>query len=262
MGAILNLCAAQTGTSQARGFAVLAVKRFSYRDYVTCEWREPLSAEILRIHPDEPEPDRMQYIVSCLRSGKVVGMPTDTFYGLAVDPVNLRAVESIYEIKSRLKHKPLSLLIADVSQATSWRATWAASFDKLAERFWPGPLTIIVSAGSRAAAAHHGQHRQRGAARAGCGDSARGGGGLRAADHGDLGEPGGHAGVHQRGMRARPDRRPNSADRGWRPDRRGVPTTIVDLSERRGRRGRFCARARFRRTRLRWRCTLELDLKQ
>ena len=74
-------------------------------------------AEILRVHPDEPEQDRVEFIVSCLRSGKVVGIPTDTFYGLAVDPVNLRAVESIYEIKPRLKHKPLSLLIADAAQA-------------------------------------------------------------------------------------------------------------------------------------------------
>ena len=67
-----------------------------------------MSAEILRIHPDEPEPDRIEYVANCLRNGKVVGMPTDTFYGLAVDPVNLRAVESIYEIKSRLKQKQSS----------------------------------------------------------------------------------------------------------------------------------------------------------
>ena len=76
-----------------------------------------MSAEILRIHPDEPEPELVAYVVSCLRSGKVVGIPTDTFYGLAVDPVNLRAVERIYEIKTRLKHKPLSLLIGNLSQA-------------------------------------------------------------------------------------------------------------------------------------------------
>ena len=76
-----------------------------------------MSAEILRIHPDEPEPERVEYVVSCLRSGKVVGIPTDTFYGLAVDPVNLRAVERIYEIKTRVKHKPLSLLIGNLTQA-------------------------------------------------------------------------------------------------------------------------------------------------
>lgn len=110
---------------------------------------EPLSAEMLRVHPDEPEADRVKYIVSCLRAGSVVGMPTDTFYGLAVDPVNLRAVESIYEIKSRLKHKPLSLLMAEVEQAYDLARELGRSFDVLAERFWPGPLTLIVRAGAK-----------------------------------------------------------------------------------------------------------------
>jgi tRNA A37 threonylcarbamoyladenosine synthetase subunit TsaC/SUA5/YrdC len=96
-----------------------------------------LLAEILRVHPDEPERDRIEYIVSCLRSGKVVGIPTDTFYGLAVDPVNLRAVESIYEIKTRLKHKPLSLLIANAAQAYELAREIDSRFDLLAERFWP-----------------------------------------------------------------------------------------------------------------------------
>jgi tRNA threonylcarbamoyl adenosine modification protein (Sua5/YciO/YrdC/YwlC family) len=104
---------------------------------------------MLRVHPDEPEADRVNYIVSCLRSGKVVGMPTDTFYGLAVDPVNLRAVESIYVLKTRLKHKPLSLLIANVSQAYDVARELGSNFDKLAERFWPGPLTLIVRAGGK-----------------------------------------------------------------------------------------------------------------
>ncbi len=101
------------------------------------------------MHPDEPEADRVRYVVQCLKSGQVVGMPTDTFYGLAVDPVNLRAVESIYEIKSRVKNKPLSLLIANVAQAYGLARDIGANFDKLAEKFWPGPLTVIVKASSR-----------------------------------------------------------------------------------------------------------------
>jgi tRNA threonylcarbamoyl adenosine modification protein (Sua5/YciO/YrdC/YwlC family) len=108
-----------------------------------------LSAEILRVNPDEPEPALIKYIVSALTCGKIVGMPTDTFYGLAVDPVNLKAVESIYEIKTRLKHKPLSLLIADVSHAYELARDLDSIFDLLAERFWPGPLTIIVRAGTK-----------------------------------------------------------------------------------------------------------------
>src|ERR1700691_662715 len=108
-----------------------------------------LAAEMLRVHPDEPQTDRIDYIVSCLRKGDVVAMPTDTFYGLAVDPVNLQAVERIYQIKTRQKHKPLSLLIASVAQAYELARDTDPLLDKLAERFWPGPLTIIVRAGAK-----------------------------------------------------------------------------------------------------------------
>ena len=108
-----------------------------------------LTAEILRIHPDEPEPDRIDQVVASLHAGKVVALPTDTFYGLAVDPVNLQAVDRIYEIKSRARHKPLSLLVADVAQAYELARQLDSAFDRLAEKFWPGPLTIIVKAGAK-----------------------------------------------------------------------------------------------------------------
>ncbi len=108
-----------------------------------------MAAEILRIHPDEPEAAQIERVVVALRAGQVIALPTDTFYGLAVDPVNLRAVDKIYELKTRARHKPLSLLISDVAQAYELARSIDGAFDRLAERFWPGPLTIIVKAGSR-----------------------------------------------------------------------------------------------------------------
>ena len=108
-----------------------------------------MTAEILRIHPLEPEPALVEFVANSLDSGNVVALPTDTFYGLAVDPVNLAAVDRIYDIKNRARHKPLSLLIADVAQAYALARSCDQAFDRLAERFWPGPLTIIVKAGSR-----------------------------------------------------------------------------------------------------------------
>ena len=104
---------------------------------------------MLRIHPDEPESALVDAVAESLRGGSVAALPTDTFYGLAVDPVNLRAVERIYEIKMRAKHKPLSLLIADTAQAYGLARQLDTAFDRLAERFWPGPLTIVVKAGAR-----------------------------------------------------------------------------------------------------------------
>ncbi len=108
-----------------------------------------MTAEILRIHPLEPEPALVEFVARSLDGGNVVALPTDTFYGLAVDPVNLAAVDRIYDIKNRARHKPLSLLIADVAQAYALARSCDQAFDRLAERFWPGPLTIIVKAGSR-----------------------------------------------------------------------------------------------------------------
>jgi len=108
-----------------------------------------LITEVLRIHPDEPEPFLIEQVAESVRRGEVVALPTDTFYGLAVDPVNLRAVEQIYYLKTRARHKPLSLLIADVAQAYEVARSIDSAFDRLAEKFWPGPLTIVVKAGSK-----------------------------------------------------------------------------------------------------------------
>lgn len=108
-----------------------------------------MTADTLRIHPDEPEPQYIKHVARALGAGQVVALPTDTFYGLAVDPVNLRAVERIYELKTRARHKPLSLLLADIYQAYELARSVDGAFDRLAERFWPGPLTIIVKAGAK-----------------------------------------------------------------------------------------------------------------
>ncbi len=105
--------------------------------------------EIIRIQATEPEPSLVNYVADRIRNGSVVGMPTDTFYGLAVDPYNLHAVERVYEIKERGRHKPLSLLIESVEQAEELANELPDEFYLLAEKFWPGPLTMIVRAAPR-----------------------------------------------------------------------------------------------------------------
>lgn len=108
-----------------------------------------MSPEILKIHSTNPEPKLIAYVAERIRAGLVVGVPTDTFYGLAVDPINLRAVEQVYDIKSRKRHKPLSLLVESVDQAEDLALDPDSDFLALARHFWPGPLTIIVKASSR-----------------------------------------------------------------------------------------------------------------
>jgi L-threonylcarbamoyladenylate synthase len=106
-------------------------------------------AEIVKINCDNPELSLVKYAADQIRSGEVLGMPTDTFYGLAADPFNLRAVDKVYDIKTRSRHKPLSLLIESVDQAAEMAKDLPDEFYALARKFWPGPLTIIVRAGSR-----------------------------------------------------------------------------------------------------------------
>lgn len=108
-----------------------------------------MRAEIVKINCEVPEISLVKYAADQIRSGEVLGMPTDTFYGLAADPFNLRAVDKVYEIKTRSRHKPLSLLISDVEQAEELAKDLPDEFYALARKFWPGPLTIIVRAGSR-----------------------------------------------------------------------------------------------------------------
>lgn len=105
--------------------------------------------EIVKINSEKPEVSLIRYAADQIRSGQVLGMPTDTFYGLAADPFNLRAVDRVYEIKSRSRHKPLSLLIESVDQAEELAQPLPEEFYILAKRYWPGPLTIIVKASSR-----------------------------------------------------------------------------------------------------------------
>jgi L-threonylcarbamoyladenylate synthase len=108
-----------------------------------------LRAEIVKINPDSPESSLIRYAADQIRAGEVLGMPTDTFYGLAADPFNLRAVDRVYEIKTRNRHKPLSLLIESVDQAEELAKPLPEEFYRLARKYWPGPLTMIVRAGSR-----------------------------------------------------------------------------------------------------------------
>src|SRR3954462_7391021 len=105
--------------------------------------------EIIKISSETPEHSLIRYAADQIRAGEVLGMPTDTFYGLAADPFNLRAVDRVYEKKSRSGQKPLSLLIEGVEQAEDLAKPLPDEFYKLAEKFWPGPLTIIVRAASR-----------------------------------------------------------------------------------------------------------------
>jgi L-threonylcarbamoyladenylate synthase len=82
--------------------------------------------------------------VKILQKGGVIAFPTDTVYGLGADAFNATAVERIYEIKNRPKHRQLPLLIADVEQLTTLADPIPEIAWLLARRFWPGGLTLVL----------------------------------------------------------------------------------------------------------------------
>ncbi|HEX8324319.1 MAG TPA: L-threonylcarbamoyladenylate synthase [Tepidisphaeraceae bacterium] len=79
-----------------------------------------------------------------LRRGYVVGLPTETVYGLAADARRADAVEMIFALKGRPSTNPLIVHVADTEAARRCAADWPAAAEKLAAAFWPGPLTIVV----------------------------------------------------------------------------------------------------------------------
>ena len=105
-----------------------------------------MSAEILKVEKEAPEAPHIQYAASFIVRGEVIGIPTDTFYGLAADPFNLSAVEQIYRIKGRPEMRALPILVNSLEQAVTLARDLPASFLVLAEKFWPGALTLVVDA--------------------------------------------------------------------------------------------------------------------
>lgn len=82
--------------------------------------------------------------VQVLRAGGVVALPTETVYGLAADAANDAAVRRIYAIKGRPAGHPLIVHVPDASHVPQYAAEVTPRLRALADRFWPGPLTVIV----------------------------------------------------------------------------------------------------------------------
>lgn len=82
--------------------------------------------------------------VSRLRSGRLVGLPTETVYGLAAAFNQPNAVEKIFKIKKRPFFDPLILHVSNIEQAKDLAQEWPLAAQALAEKFWPGPLTIVL----------------------------------------------------------------------------------------------------------------------
>ena len=100
--------------------------------------------EVLRVHAASPDPAAIARAAELLRQGRLVAFPTETVYGLGANALDARAVAGIFEAKGRPAFNPLIVHVADATAARTLVSAWPASADALAERFWPGPLTLVL----------------------------------------------------------------------------------------------------------------------
>ncbi len=94
--------------------------------------------------------DEVQRAARALREGGLIGLPTETVYGLGADASNELAVRRIFAVKGRPSNHPLIVHVASAEVAKRWAANWPAEAARLADAFWPGPLTLIVKRSSLA----------------------------------------------------------------------------------------------------------------
>ncbi|MDP2152296.1 MAG: L-threonylcarbamoyladenylate synthase [Methylotenera sp.] len=88
----------------------------------------------------------LEQAIAELKNGGVVAIPTETVYGLAADATNDNALKKIFAIKQRPADHPLIVHIGDMNQVSDWATTFPEVAIKLAEAFWPGPLTLVLPA--------------------------------------------------------------------------------------------------------------------
>jgi L-threonylcarbamoyladenylate synthase len=87
--------------------------------------------------------ESLKEVIEVLDRGGVVVYPTETVYGLGVDATNKEAVEKVFKIKERERGKPVSIAVASVDEAKKY-CEWNENAEKIAKKFLPGPLTIIL----------------------------------------------------------------------------------------------------------------------
>ena len=98
------------------------------------------------VDPRAPQRDAIEEAAAWILRGGVVALPTDTLYGLAVDPFRADAVARLFAVKGREADRAVPLIAADTAQVVAHLGPMSPSAARLAERFWPGPLTLLVAA--------------------------------------------------------------------------------------------------------------------
>jgi L-threonylcarbamoyladenylate synthase len=182
-----------------------------------------------RVDPSACGPEAVAPAVVWLRGGGIVAFPTDTVYGLAVDPASDGALQALFDLKGRAPQAAVPLIAASTAQLERWCGALGSASARLAARFWPGPLSLVLDAPPGVSAAVHGG-RGTVAVRVPAHPVARAladawGSPVTATSANRSGEPPGRTAGDLRGLAA--DDRVLVLDAGPAPG--GAPSTIVDV---------------------------------
>ena len=106
-----------------------------------------MAAELIDIHPDNPQPNRIEKVVAVLKNGGIIIYPTDTVYGIGCDIHNARAVERLCKIQGIDPRKiNLSFICYDLSHISTYTKNLPSNIFKLMKKTLPGPYTFILNA--------------------------------------------------------------------------------------------------------------------
>lgn len=108
-----------------------------------------MATDLIEVDPEAPSAYAIEQAAAIVRRGGLVAVPTDALYALVCDPLNLHAVGRIFEVKGRESDRALPLLVSGIVMAEDLAKEVSRNFYLLARHFWPGPLTLIVQAGSK-----------------------------------------------------------------------------------------------------------------
>lgn len=101
-------------------------------------------AHVIRVDPEEPDITEIRKAASIIRKGGLVAFPTETVYGLGANALDGKAVDKIFRIKKRPSSDPIIVHISEMAQLDVVVKSVPELAHQLAERFWPGPLTMIM----------------------------------------------------------------------------------------------------------------------
>ncbi len=91
-----------------------------------------------------PSTEALERAGETIRRGGLVAFPTETVYGLGANALDSQAVKRVYQVKGRPYASPLIVHVADEAMARALALEWPLTAEKLAQRFWPGPLTLVL----------------------------------------------------------------------------------------------------------------------